>query len=140
MKSLVNYINENTEEQIDESVLGVANFPRVSEFPPEQQPYAIAFYIVIMIWLSIFCITVGDEPFMGLKTLYNVVKEKFSDFKFNKQVKEVKKLLEQDPEYKEWESDKKHRLKDLKPIIDKYKSDSDMKAILNTIWDESKKK
>ena len=69
-----------------------------------------------------------------------MIKDKFNNLKFKKQLKEMQRILEDDPDYNEWAAKpvKQRKLKDLTPIITKYKDDEAVKYIIKSIWDESK--
>ena len=136
MKNLVNYINESQEERrIDE-----AYFPPITAFPVEWQPYITALYALLIWWGSVAIATGCDDITGGFTTIKEIIKGKFRDFKYKRQLKEIKKLLEDDPDYKKWQDkpDKQRKLKDLTPIITKYKDDKDVKDIIKSVWDESK--
>lgn len=136
MKNLVNYINESQEEQrIDEYY-----FPPVSSFPPSWQPYIASFYMLMAWWGGVFLASGFEDVTGGISSIVNFVKGKFEDFKYKKQVKEINKLLEDDPEYKEWQAKpaKQRKLKDLTPIITKYQDSKAVKDIIKSIWEESK--
>lgn len=142
MKSLIQYINDK-EENINEVYFP---FAELSGEPSLWVQYLGAAFVLFEIWLTIF-IGTGiltdhkdyDSTF-GIKTLYNLVKNKFKDLKYKKQLKEMQALLDNDPEYKEWASKplKQRKLKDLNPIVIKYQNDDNVRRIIKDIWKESK--
>lgn len=144
MKKLVDYINENQEKQrIDEAYFPFAELAGEASWWAQ---YLGAIFVLFEIWLTIF-IGTGiltdnndyDSTF-GIKTLYNLIKNKFKKLKYKKQLKEMQTLLDNDPEYKEWVSkpEKQRKLKDLKPIVIKYQNDDNVRSIIKDIWEESK--
>ena len=131
MKNLNQYI---TGEMINEQV-----FPSVHSFPESWQPYIMALYILILLWISIFLASGLNDITFGISSLVEIVKDKFDEFKYKKQLIEMKKALESNEKYIKWENDKNHKLKDLRVIIKDIKDDPNINKIIREIWEESKK-
>ena len=135
MKDLKDYIINEDEQRIDEFYI-----TPVSMFSPEWQPYIASLYGLILLWLGVFFTSGGNDYAFGFKTLKKIVKNKFDEFKYQKELKEFQKILDQDEDYIKWNNDKKKRLKDLTSIVMKLKNDGNVKQIIKDIWDKSKNK
>jgi hypothetical protein len=92
-----------------------------------------------LLWLGIIGITGGEDPTFGYITIKQFIQGKVEDFRYKKQLEEIKEILEKDEEYQSWEADKNHRLKDLKSIIMRLRNDNNIKKVISDIWKESKK-
>jgi hypothetical protein len=132
MKTLKQFIGES--EQINEYYV-----PPIQSFPPQWQPYVTAIYCLVLLWLGIIGITGGEDPTFGYITIKQFIQGKVEDFRYKKQLEEIKEILEKDEEYQSWEADKNHRLKDLKSIIMRLRNDNNIKKVISDIWKESKK-
>ena len=133
MKDIKDYIINENEQQIDENFV----YP-VHLLPPEWQPYAIAMYVLYFLWAGIFFATGFEDATFGISTLKEITKDKFEEFKHKRELKAIKKILDQDEDYIKWSKNKNKRLKDLTPIIKKIRNDSKVKQIIKDIWEESK--
>lgn len=133
MKNIKDYIINENEQQINEFFV-----PPISLFPPEWQPYIGALYGLEVLWLSAFFVTEFEDYTFGIKTIKEIVKNKFDDFKYKRELKEFQKILDQNEDYINWNNSKKKRLKDLTSIVLNLKKDGNVKEIIKDIWEKSK--
>lgn len=132
MKDLKDTLNEN--RQINEVYFPY--FPSTGEVSAPWGPYVLALYGLILIWFSVFA---GfNDPAFGLKTLKEIIKRKIDDFKYKKELEEMKEVLENDEEFKQWKSNKNHKMRELNDIILRLKDTPNVKKIMRDIWKESK--
>lgn len=134
MKDLKDKLNENL--QINEVYFPYFPGTNTSEVPAPWLPYVLALYGLILIWYGVFAYF--NDPAFGLKTLKEIIKGKIDDFKYKKELEEMKEVLENDEEFKQWKSNKKHKMKELNDIIIRLKDTPNVKRIIRDIWKESK--